>query len=46
LIRHLHDLADPLAHLGLGHGAEEAIHDLAANDGHDHRDALDLQRGP
>ena len=46
LASHLHDLAHPLAHLRLGHRAEEAVHDLPTGDCHDHGDALHLQRGP
>ena len=43
LLRGLQDLADPLPDLGLGHGAEEAVHQLAADDRHHHGDALHLQ---
>ncbi len=41
---HLEHLAEPLAHLSLGQGTEEARGQLAADHGHHHRDALHLQR--
>ena len=45
LIRDLQDLGDPLPHLRLRQRAEEAVHELAADHGHHHRDRLHLQRG-
>ena len=44
LLRDRQNLADPLADLGFGHGAEEAVHELAAEDRDHHGDALHLQR--
>ena len=43
LLRDLEHLAEPLAHLRLGQGAEEAGRQLAADHGQHHRDALHLQ---
>jgi hypothetical protein len=43
LLGRRHDLADPLLDLGLGQGAEEAVHELAADHRDDHGNALDLE---
>ena len=45
LLRDLENLAEPLAYLRLGQGAEESRHELAADHGEHHGDALHLQRG-
>jgi hypothetical protein len=43
LLGRTQNLADPLANLSLGQGTQEAVHQLAADNRDDHRNALHLE---